>query len=251
MSRNVILVTHLSYHFLAWRIGEIHVGPMLCERCQSAEVDLFSSSVEKSGACAALVFPEVVQQEWTEIYNCQLPAPLPLTLWFGVVAGVSLAIMIVAVVLIAAVLAVVVLIDTGLSRDNDSAAIIRMLHLHLPCRPLHRTEEQLSLELRRVLHDGPESHVDSSCHNEVEDREMRQDGFNELMRKIQVIARDRAAWFGYWSFSASFLWKVDENSESPKSPEESLHIAAIDWTFSDDARHFVWVGLFRLLLGNA
>jgi hypothetical protein len=53
--REAVVVTHMSDYFCAWWIGEIHVRPMLCKHRQSAEADFFSSLVEKSVACAAVM----------------------------------------------------------------------------------------------------------------------------------------------------------------------------------------------------
>jgi hypothetical protein len=171
------VVTHMSDHFCAWRICEIHVRPTLCKRCQFVELDFLSSIVEDSVAYAAIAAPVViVQQERAKSSNCQLPGPLPLRLSFGVGAHVHLTIKGTAGgALATAVIAIVVLtdIDIALPHDNGSAAVIRILHLHVPCRPLHRAEEQLSLEHRRVLYDCPENHVDSGCPDEVEYREVR------------------------------------------------------------------------------
>jgi hypothetical protein len=60
------------------------------------------------------------------------------------------------------------------------------------------------------------------------------------------MARDRAAWFDCWSFLKAPLWKVDGRFGSPISSEKALHIKAIHWALSCDARNFVWVG--RILL---
>jgi hypothetical protein len=178
------VVTHMSDHFCAWRICEIHVRPTLCKRCQFVELDFLSSIVEDSVAYAAIAAPVViVQQERAKSSNCQLPGPLPLRLWSGVGAGADSETQGKAVVLVAAFLVILVLIGTALSRDKGSVAIIRMLHLHISWRSLHRAEEQLLLEHRRVLYDSPESRIDPGGHDEVEYREMRQDGFNELVRK--------------------------------------------------------------------
>jgi hypothetical protein len=121
--------------FCAWRIGKIHVRPVLCKRCLFAEVDFLSWLVENSVACAAVAVPV---EKWAKIQNCQLLAPLPLIIFAGVVAVVSFAI-----ILLAAVLATVVYIDTGaaLFRHNGPIVIIRILHSHISCRLLGRAKE--------------------------------------------------------------------------------------------------------------